>query len=46
MTEENHYYENAIAERVNYILKDVFYLNQYLFNSRYANIATKNAIDI
>jgi hypothetical protein len=23
MTEENHYYENAIAERVNGILKDV-----------------------
>jgi putative transposase len=28
MTEENHCYENAIAERVNGILKDEFYLDQ------------------
>ncbi|MBI6118234.1 hypothetical protein [Salegentibacter maritimus] len=27
MTEENHYYENAVAERVNGILKDEFYLD-------------------
>ena len=28
MTEENHCYENAVAERVNGILKDEFYLDQ------------------
>ena len=27
MTEENHCYENAMAERVNVILKDEFYLD-------------------
>ncbi len=46
MTEENHCYENAIAERVNGILKDEFYLDQCFFNTRFASIATKNAIDI
>lgn len=30
MTEENHCYENALAERVNGILKDEFYLDQTL----------------
>jgi putative transposase len=30
MTEENHCYENAIAERVNGILKDEFYLDHIL----------------
>ena len=28
MTEENHCYENTMAERVNGILKDEFYLDQ------------------
>ncbi len=28
MIEESHYYENAMAERVNAILKDAFYLHQ------------------
>jgi transposase InsO family protein len=28
MTEANHCYENALAERVNGILKDEFYLDQ------------------
>ncbi len=28
MTEENHCYENAMAKRVNGILKDEFYLDQ------------------
>ena len=28
MTEDNHCYENALAERVNGILKDEFYLDQ------------------
>lgn len=46
MTEENHCYENAIAERVNGILKDEFYLDQCFFNTRYACLAAKNAIDI
>jgi putative transposase len=46
MTEENHCYENAIAERVNGILKDEFYLDQCFFDTSYACKATKNAIDI
>ena len=46
MTEENHCYENAIAERVNGILKDEFYLDQCFFNTRHAVLATKNAVDI
>ena len=46
MTEENHCYENAIAERVNGILKDEFYLDQCFVNTYNASVATKNAIDI
>ncbi len=46
MTEENHCYENAIAERVNGILKDEFYLDQCFFNVPNAINATKSAIDI
>ncbi len=46
MTEENHCYENAIAERVNGILKDEFYLDQCFVNTSNACVATKNAIDI
>jgi transposase InsO family protein len=46
MTEENHCYENAIAERVNGILKDEFYLDQYFFSLKNAKIATRNAISI
>jgi len=46
MTEENHCYENAIAERVNGILKDEFYLDQCFFNTGNACKATKNAIKI
>jgi len=46
MTEENHCYENAIAERVNGILKDEFYLDQCFFNTETAKKATKNAIEI
>jgi putative transposase len=46
MTEENHCYENAIAERVNGILKDEFYLDQCFFSTGNACIAAKNAIDI
>jgi putative transposase len=46
MTEENHCYENAIAERVNGILKDEFYLDQTFFSKKAACIATNNAINI
>jgi len=46
MTEENHCYENAIAERVNGILKDEFYLDQTFFSKKAASIATNNAIYI
>ncbi len=46
MTEENHCYENAVAERVNGILKDEFYLDQCFISTSHAKRATKNAIDI
>lgn len=46
MTEENHCYENAVAERVNGILKDEFYLDQCFFSTAHASRATKNAIEI
>ena len=36
MTEENHCYENAVAERVNGILKDEFYLDQCFVNTSHA----------
>jgi putative transposase len=46
MTEENHCYENAIAERVNGILKDEFYLDQCFFSTAHAKRATKSAIKV
>ena len=46
MTEENHCYGNAVAERVNGILNDEFYLDQCFVNTYNAKQATKNAIDI
>lgn len=46
MTEENHCYENAIAERVNGILKDEFYLDQCFYSKKTASQATDNAINI
>ncbi len=46
MTEENHCYENAVAERVNGILKDEFYLDQCFFSTNHACKATKNAIEV
>ena len=46
MTEENHCYENAVAERVNGILKDEFYLDQCFFSIDHACKAAKNAIEI
>ena len=46
MTEENHCYENAIAERVNGTLKDEFYLDQTFSNINHAKRTTKNAINL
>ena len=46
MTEENHCYENAVAERVNGILKDEFYLDQTFDNLNHAKKATKSAINL
>jgi transposase InsO family protein len=46
MTEENHCYENAVAERVNGILKDEFYLDQTFASKEHAIKATENAIRI
>lgn len=46
MTEENHCYENALAERVNGILKDEFYLDQTFTSVVHAKKATKNAIKL
>jgi putative transposase len=46
MTEENHCYENAIAERVNGILKDEFYLDQCFSSTSNACKAAKNAIEV
>ena len=46
MTEENHCYENALAERVNGILKDEFYLDQTFMNTSHAKRAAKNAIKL
>ncbi len=46
MTEENHCYENAMAERVNGILKDEFYLDQTFISIAHAKKATKNAIKL
>jgi putative transposase len=46
MTEENHCYENALAERVNGILKDEFFLDQSFSNLDLAVKASQNAIKI
>jgi len=46
MTEENHCYENAMAERVNGILKDEFYLDQVFTDVAHAKRAAKNAIKL
>ncbi len=46
MTEENHCHENALAERVNGILKDEFYLDQTFDSTQQAKSATKNAINL
>ncbi|WP_255411499.1 integrase core domain-containing protein [Lacinutrix sp. Bg11-31] len=44
VTEENHCYENAMAERINGILKDEFYLDQTFMNVAHVKRAAKNAI--
>jgi putative transposase len=46
MTQDNHCYENALAERVNGILKDEFYLDQTFTDVAHAKRATKNAINL
>jgi len=46
MTEDNHCYENALAERVNGILKDEFYLDQTFTDLAHAKRAAKNAIKL
>jgi transposase InsO family protein len=46
MTEDNHCYENALAERVNGILKDEFYLDQTFASIAEAKRAAKNAIEL
>jgi putative transposase len=44
MTEENHCYENAIAERVNGILKDEFSLNQTLPSLKVAKELVRDSV--
>lgn len=44
MTEDNHCYENAVAERVNGILKDEFYLDSTFNNFEQAFSATGSGI--
>lgn len=46
MTEENHCYENCVAERINGILKDEFFLDECFTSTQHAKIAAKNAINI
>jgi len=46
MTEQNHCYENAMAERVNGILKDEFYLDQTFDSLQHAKRAAKNAVNL
>ena len=46
MTEENHCYENALAERVNGILKDEYNLDRTFRNKQLAFIACKEAIKL
>ncbi len=46
MTEENHCYENAIAERLNGILKDEFYLGETLPSFEVAKKLVKNSVYI
>jgi transposase InsO family protein len=45
MTEENHCYENSLAERVNGILKDEFYLGSTFKNFEQAQKAVSEAVE-
>jgi putative transposase len=45
MTEENHCYENAIAERLNGILKDEFLLGEILLSLTVAKELTRESIN-
>lgn len=44
MTEENHCYENAVAERVNGILKEEFALDRVFFSLKEAVEAVEEAV--
>ncbi len=46
MTEENHCYENAIAERVNGILKDEFFLDQCFKSTQNVRAVSIQAINL
>lgn len=46
MTEQNHCYENAYAERINGILKDEYYLDQRFRSKEQAMQATRQAIEL
>ncbi len=46
MTEQNHVYENALAERVNGILKDEFMLGETLRNYKIAQQMVKESVTI
>ena len=46
MTTKHDPYENAIAERVNGILKDEFFLDQFFQKTQYAKQACENAIKL
>ncbi len=46
MAEKGNCYENAMAERVNGILKDEFYLDQNFKEKSYAIKSTKQAVDL
>lgn len=46
MTEDDHVYENALAERVNGILKDEFYLGQTLRSKTIAHKLVRDSIKI
>jgi len=46
MTEDNHCYENAMAERVNGILKHEYALKEKFPNKQFARKACKQAIDL
>jgi putative transposase len=46
MTEENHCYENALAERVNGILKDEYLLDATFIDYRQAVKACREAVGL